>query len=113
MARRKKTHAVAFSGIASAMCVLLLYFGSVIDVLDYTTAVQADLAEFILNNFYSVVNSTETAEHDHTEEEHEHETVYVFESLNKDDAGNEFKNGDKTLATLVGELVELYKTHTD
>jgi hypothetical protein len=84
-----------------------------IDVLDYTTAEKADLAEFILNNFYSVVNSTETAEHDHTEEEHEHETVYVFESLNKDDAGNEFKNGDKTLATLVGELAELYTTYTE
>ena len=84
-----------------------------IDVLDVTTDAKADLAEFILDNFYSVVNSTETADHDHTEEEHEHETVYVFESLNKDKDGNEFKNGDKTLATLVGELVELYKTHTD
>ena len=84
-----------------------------IDVLDVTTDAKADLTKLILNEFYSVVNSTETAEHDHTEEEHEHETVYVFESLNKDKDGNEFKNGDKTLATLVGELVELYKTHTD
>ena len=84
-----------------------------IDVLDVTTDAKADLAEFILDNFYSVVNSTKTADHDHTEEEHEHETVYVFESLNKDKDGNEFKNGDKTLATLVGELVDLYKTHSD
>ena len=84
-----------------------------IDVLDITADSKADLAEFILDNFYSVVNSTKTADHDHTEEEHEHETVYVFESLNKDENGNEFKNGDKTLATLVGELVDLYKTHAD
>ena len=84
-----------------------------VDVLDVTTDSKADLAKFILDNFYSAVNSTETAEHDHTEEEHEHETVYVFESLNKDKDGNEFKNGDKTLATLVGELVDLYKTHTE
>ena len=84
-----------------------------VDVLDVTTDSKADLAEFIFDNFYSVVNSTETAEHDHTEEEHEHETVYVFESLNKDKDGKEFKNGDKTLATLVGELVDLYKTHSD
>ena len=71
------------------------------------------IAEFILENFYSVLDDTKTADHDHTEEAHEHETVYVFDSLNKDDAGKEFKNGDKTLATLVSELVSLYTTHAD
>ena len=84
-----------------------------IDVLDYTTDAKADLAEFILDNFYSIAKSTKTADHDHTEEEHEHETVFVFESLNKDKNGKEYKNGDKTLATLVGELVDLYTTYTD
>lgn len=38
MRERKRTHAVAFCGIMSAMCVVLMYFGSVIDVLDYSVA---------------------------------------------------------------------------
>ena len=39
-------------------------------------------AEVILREFVSVVASTQTAEHDHTEEEHEHTTEYVFDILN-------------------------------
>jgi len=38
MARRKKTHALAFSGIASALCVVFLYLGSIIEVLDYSVS---------------------------------------------------------------------------
>ena len=35
---KKKTQAVAFSGIISALCVVLLYLGSIIDVLDYSVS---------------------------------------------------------------------------
>ena len=69
----------------------------------------ADLsAEVIIREFYSTVAATQTKEHDHTEEDHEHETEYVFETLNDE----EYKNGDKTLADLVGELVTLNSTLT-
>ena len=69
----------------------------------------ADLsAEVIIREFYSTVAATQTKEHDHTEEDHEHETEYVFETLNDE----EYKNGDKTLAALVGELVTLNSTLT-
>ena len=69
-------------------------------------------AELIIREFYSTVASTQTKDHDHTEEDHEHETEYVFDTLNPDNNGNEFKNGDKTLADLVKELVTLYSTLT-
>ena len=65
-------------------------------------------AELIIREFYSTVASTQTKEHEHTDDDHEHETEYVFDTLND----TEFKNGDKTLATLVGELVTLYSTLT-
>ena len=65
-------------------------------------------AELIIREFYSTVASTQTKEHDHTEDDHEHETEYVFDTLND----TEFKNGDKTLADLVKELVTLYSTLT-
>lgn len=35
---KKKTRAVAFAGIISALCVVLLYLGSIIDVLDYSVS---------------------------------------------------------------------------
>lgn len=35
---RKKTRTVAFSGIISALCVVFLYLGSIIEVLDYSAA---------------------------------------------------------------------------
>ncbi len=63
-------------------------------------------AETILREFYSVVASTQTKEHDHTEEDHEHETEYVFDTLND----TEYKNGEKTLAALVEELKTLNST---
>jgi len=112
-----------------------VYFVDVKDITSEDAKEVEAAAEVILNTLYSTVNSTETAEHDHTEEEHEHTTEYVFDSLNKDKDGNEFKftyaepedetakekyknnydkeDDGKTLATLVGELVELYKTHTE
>ena len=65
-------------------------------------------AELIIREFYSTVASTQTKEHEHTDDDHEHETEYVFDTLND----TEFKNGDKTLADLVGELVTLYSTLT-
>ena len=67
-------------------------------------------AELIIREFYSTVASTEVAEHDETEEGHDHEalTSYVFDTLND----KEFKNGDKTLADLVKELVTLNSTLT-
>ena len=65
-------------------------------------------AELIVREFYSTISATQTKDHDHTEEDHEHETEYVFDTLNDE----EYKNGDKTLATLVGELVTLYSTLT-
>ena len=69
----------------------------------------ADLsAELIVREFYSTLAATQTVEHDHTEEEHEHETEYVFDTLND----TEYKNGDKTLADLVKELVTLNSTLT-
>ena len=74
----------------------------------YYLDVEKVSAELILREFYSTVNATQTKEHDHTEEEHEHETEYVFDILNDD----EYKNGDKTLAALVGELVTLNSTIT-
>ena len=52
MTSRRKTQAIAFSGIAAALCVVLLYFGSIIDVLDYTVSafggiiITVVLAEF-------------------------------------------------------------------
>ena len=65
-------------------------------------------AELIIREFYSTVASTQTKEHEHTDDDHEHETEYVFDTLND----TEFKNGDKTLADLVKELVTLYSTLT-
>ena len=65
-------------------------------------------AEVIIRDFYSTVAATQTKEHDHTEEDHEHETEYVFDTLNDE----EYKNGDKTLATLITELVTLNSTLT-
>ncbi len=38
MRSRRKTHAVAFTGILTALCVVFLYLGSVIEVLDYTVS---------------------------------------------------------------------------
>ena len=73
----------------------------------YYIDVEAISAETVLREFYSVVSSTQTKEHDHTEEDHEHETEYVFDILNE-----EYKNGDKTLADLVSELVTLNSTLT-
>ena len=35
---KKKTRAVAFAGIISALCVVLLYLGSIVDVLDYSVS---------------------------------------------------------------------------
>lgn len=35
---KKKTRAIAFAGIISALCVVLLYLGSIIDVLDYSVS---------------------------------------------------------------------------
>jgi hypothetical protein len=107
-----------------------VYYVDVEDVTSEDATAIANAATVLLNKFYSTINSTETAEHDHTEEAHEHTTEYVFESLNKDNDGNEYKytyvkpegqdeNADakaddgKTLATLVGELVTLYTTHTE
>ena len=75
----------------------------------YYIDVEDISAEVVVREYYSVLNTTEVAEHDHTEEEHEHETVYVFDTLNNE----AIKNNDKTLAALVGELVELYTKHAD
>ena len=36
--RQRKTQAIAFSGIISALCVVLLYLGSIIEVLDYSVS---------------------------------------------------------------------------
>ena len=75
-----------------------------IDVVD----AEAITAEIILREFAGAVNSKE--EHSEDEEVHEgeeHNHAYNFDALNKDEAGNEYKNNDKTLATLVGELAEL------
>ena len=107
-----------------------VYYVDVEDVTSEDATAIANAATVLLNKFYSTINSTETAEHEHTEEPHDHTTEYVFESLNKDNDGNEYKytyvkpegaeeNADakaddgKTLATLVGELVTLYTTHTE
>ena len=65
-------------------------------------------AKLILEEFYSVVASTQTKEHDHTEDDHEHETEFVFDTLN----GN-YKNGETKLSTLVEELVKLYGSTSD
>ena len=107
-----------------------IYYVDVADVTSEDATAIANAATVLLNKFYSAINSTETAEHDHTEEPHEHTTEYVFESLNKDKDGNEYKytyvkpegaeedadakaDDGKTLATLVGELVTLYTAHTE
>lgn len=36
--RSKKTRAIAFSGIISALCVVFLYLGSIVEVLDYSVS---------------------------------------------------------------------------
>ena len=83
-------------------------------------------AEVIVREFYSVLNTKETAEHDHTEEDHEHVEEYIFAALNdaenkftyaapaegEQEIGNKADDG-KTIATLVGELVTLYNTLTE
>ena len=65
-------------------------------------------AELIVREFYSAI--TETKAHDEAEEgeheegeEHEHEKLFSVLTKN-------FKNGDKTLEALVGELSTLYST---
>ena len=69
----------------------------------YYLDVQSLNTELVVTEFYSALAATQTAEHEHTEEEHEHTTEYVFSALNKN-----FKNGEKTLASLVDELAKLY-----
>ncbi len=41
--KRNKTQKIAFSGVMSAVCVALLYLGSVIEVLDYSASAFAGL----------------------------------------------------------------------
>ena len=41
--KRNKTQKIAFSGVMSAVCVALLYLGSVIEVLDYSASALAGL----------------------------------------------------------------------
>ena len=72
-------------------------------------------AETIIREFYADVAKTAIEEHDESvEHDHNHEdlTYYVFSTLE----GGKFKTGEgdkeKTLATLVEELVKLYSTHT-
>lgn len=79
-----------------------VYYVDVVDAENVT-------ADVIIREFIDKVNSTK--EHEHTEDEHEHE--HSFASLNKDENGNEYKNGDKTLATLVGELADLVSKITE
>ena len=62
-------------------------------------------AETIIREFYSTVAAKS---HDHVDGEESHEDEYNFDIL-KDEA---FKNGDKTLAALVEELVTKYATLT-
>ena len=85
-------------------------------------------AEVILTEFASIVNSTKTIKHDHTEEghtDHTDKTEFVFATLQNDgDAFTFVKEGDednnKSLKALVAELVtkaskltEAEKTLTD
>ncbi len=35
---KRRSHTVAFAGITSALCVVLLYLGSIVDVLDYSVS---------------------------------------------------------------------------
>ena len=78
-----------------------------IDVADPAVDVE-EAAKLLLKNYASIINGTQTKEHDHVEEEHEHVTEYIFATLND----TEYKNGDKTLATLIGELASLSTTYT-
>ena len=82
-----------------------------IDVVDYSnTEDLTATAELLLTKLYSVVTATQTQEHDHEEgDDHEHVTEFVFKTLND----TNFKKGDKTLATLVGELSTLATSHKD
>ena len=94
---------VILNGVELTYYILPVYYLDVVDVND-----DAAYAKVILSELATVVGATETKEHDHTAEDHEHETVYVFDTVQK----NEFKNGDKTLVDLVTELVERYNTLT-
>ena len=94
----------------------------------YYIDVENISAEVVVREFYSALNTKETAEHDHTEEDHEHVEEYIFSTLNdteykftyvapaEGDEKNEIGTKDddgKTLAALVGELVTLYSTLTE
>ena len=82
-----------------------------IDVVDFTNTDDISAtAELLLTKLYGVVTATQTQEHDHEEgDDHEHVTEFVFKTLND----TNFKKGDKTLATLIGELSTLATTHKD
>ena len=72
-----------------------------LDVPELSLDVPELSTELIVREFYTALSSTQV-------NEETNETEYVFSTLN--DEG--FVNGDKTLAALVLELVDLYKTHT-
>lgn len=78
---------------------------------DYDGEVNGENADTILREFYATVGTKEVPEHDHSEEGHEHVEEYIFATLK--DNGENFKNGNDTLAALVTELGTLGKTLTE